>query len=75
MIGIIVSAGLSFSLLPPRPTHYGRRKNFSLIFQWFLLPIALIFFGAFPAIDAQIRLALGKYMGFWVTDKVRKNNQ
>ncbi|MCK4781831.1 glycosyltransferase family 2 protein [Candidatus Parcubacteria bacterium] len=74
MVGIIVSAVLSFSLLPSRPSHYSRWKNFSLIFQWFLLPIALIFFGAFPAIDAQVRLALGKYMGFWVTDKVRKSD-
>ncbi|KPJ55654.1 hypothetical protein AMJ49_06640 [Parcubacteria bacterium DG_74_2] len=72
MIGMIVSAGLSFALLPPRPPYHSRWKNVFMVLQWFLLPITLVFFGAFPAIDAQIRLALGKYMGFWVTDKVRK---
>jgi len=69
MIGMIVSAILSIFLLPPRPKNLSKWKNLSMIFQWLLLPFTLIIFGAFPALEAQLRLALGKYLGFWVTEK------
>lgn len=69
MIGMIVSAILSIFLLPPRPKNFSKWKNLSMIFQWLLLPFTLIIFGAFPALEAQLRLALGKYLGFWVTEK------
>ena len=72
MIGLISSIYLSFLLLPPKPPKYGRYKYLIFILGWFLLPIMMIFFGALPALDAQIRWMLGKYMGFWVTEKVRK---
>jgi len=71
MIGMIVSAIISQLLLPPRPPRCPRWKNLSMILQWLLLPITLILFGTFPALDAQIRLMLGKHLGFWVTEKVR----
>jgi hypothetical protein len=73
MIGMITSATVSLLLLPPRPKKYSRWKNASFVLQWFLLPVTLILFGAFPAIEAQTRLMLGKYMGFWVTEKIRKS--
>ena len=76
MVGMIVSAILSTMLLPPVPQEmkwYVRWFKKSTVFlQWLFLPITLIAFGALPALDAQIRLMLGKYMGFWVTEKVRK---
>lgn len=72
MIGMIISAIISMLLLPPRPVGYSRWKNFSMIFQWLLLPLTLIGFGAFPALDAQTRLILGKPLGFWVTEKIKK---
>ena len=78
MIGMLVSGIISFLLLPPRPKNLGegwvssKLKNLSMIFQWFLLPITLIFFGAFPALDSQTRLMLGKPLSFWVTEKIRK---
>jgi len=72
MIGMIVSAITSMSLLPPRPEKFDKRKNIYMVLQWLLLPITLIIFGSFPALDAQMRLMLGKYLGFWVTEKVGK---
>ena len=71
MIGLITSAILSINLLPPRPPQYGRFKWIWMTLQWVLFPINFIFFGAIPALDAQTRLMLGRYMGFWVTPKAR----
>ena len=71
MVGMLVSAAISFLLLPPRPKNYSKLRTLSMIFQWLLLPITLIFFGAFPALEAQARLMLGKTLGFWVTEKIR----
>ena len=72
MIGMIVSAITSLLLLPPKPKKYGKWKNLSMLLQWLLLPVTLILFGSFPSLDAQTRLIFGKYLGFWVTEKVRK---
>jgi len=76
MIGMFVSAILSTMLLPPVPMTmkwYVRWFKKSTVFiQWILMPVTLIIFGSLPALDAQIRLMLGKYMGFWVTEKIRK---
>jgi hypothetical protein len=72
MIGMLVSAIVSMLLLPPRPAGYSRWRNLSMIFQWLLLPLTLIVFGTFPALDAQTRLILKKPLGFWVTEKISK---
>lgn len=76
MAGMFVSAILSTLLLPPVPKTipFLSRwvKKISVFLQWIFLPVTLILFGSLPAIDAQIRLMLGKYMGFWVTEKIRK---
>lgn len=75
MFGIITSIYLSLILLPPRPVHYGRYKYALMALQWLLIPITLIIFGSFPAIEAETRLMLGRYLGFWSTPKVRKGVQ
>ena len=72
MVGMLVSATISFLILPARPKKYSKLKNLSMVFQWFLLPVTLIVFGVFPALDAQTRLMLGKSLGFWVTEKSRR---
>jgi len=71
MIGMVVSAIVSTLLLPKRPVKYGFFKSLVMVLQWIFLPVTIIFFGAIPGLDAQTRLMLGKYMGFWVTPKKR----
>jgi len=72
MLGIILSVYLSFLLLPPKPPTYGRFKYLVFGFGWLLFPAMMVFFASLPALDAQTRWMLGRYMGFWVTEKVRK---
>lgn len=72
-LGIVISTAISFRLLPERPIKYGRAKAIEMLLQWVLVPISGIFFGSIPAIDAETRLMLGKYLGFHVTDKERKS--
>ncbi len=72
-LGIISSAVLSVMLLPPKPEGIRLRHYALYLLQWSLMPITLIVFGAFPALEAQTRLMLGgKWrLGFWVTPKGR----
>ena len=72
MIGLVGSAFFSILLLPPRPIQLGRKKYLILALEWLLLPIIMIFFTSLPALDAQTRWMLGKYLGFWPTPKIRK---
>ena len=71
MAGVFVSAGLSLALLPPRPKKTPSHRWATMFLQWLLLPVTFAVFGAFPAIDAQTRMMLGKYLGFDVTKKSR----
>ncbi|PIZ56301.1 MAG: hypothetical protein COY22_01705 [Candidatus Tagabacteria bacterium CG_4_10_14_0_2_um_filter_40_13] len=72
MMGLIASAIISTWFLPPRPAKYRKTKYFAMILQWIMVPLTIPIFGAIPGLDAQTRLMLGKYMGFWVTPKHRK---
>ncbi len=72
MIGLIQSAVISAMLLPKRPEKVSFWKNILLAVEWVFVPVSIIIFGAIPCIDAQIRLFLGKYMGFFVTPKTRE---
>lgn len=69
---LIFSVYINMVLLPPRPAKYSVWKTINMYLQWFLVPIVSVFFGSLPAVEAQTRLMLGKYMEFWVTPKVRK---
>lgn len=71
MVGMVTSAIYSLKLLPPRPAHRPRHYYLSMTLQWLLIPVTLILFGSIPGLDAISRLMLGKYMGFWVTPKIR----
>ncbi|MCX6813284.1 MAG: glycosyltransferase family 2 protein [Candidatus Azambacteria bacterium] len=72
MVGLVFTATIATNLLPPRPPYYGRFKYVWMILQWLLFPINMIIFSSIPSLDAQTRLAFGKYLGFWNTPKVRK---
>ncbi len=72
MICLILSIYLSFALLPSRPLKHNRYKYLIFGIGWFLFPISMIFFASLPALDAQIHLMTGRYLGFWVTEKIRK---
>jgi hypothetical protein len=73
MIGLVGSAIYSTLLLPKRPKECsgikGCFKSLGMIIQWILVPFTILVFGSIPGLEAQTRLMLGKYMGFWVTPK------
>ncbi|KPJ57475.1 hypothetical protein AMJ49_00920 [Parcubacteria bacterium DG_74_2] len=71
MIGLIASAYFSI-LLIPKGLELGKKKYSILLLEWFLLPLIMIFFTSLPALEAQTRLMLGKYLGFYPTEKFRK---
>lgn len=73
MIGIFVLGLLSFFLLPRRPEQHDPYAFIFMALQWLLLPITIILFSSLPAVDAQTRFMLGRYLGsFNVTEKTRK---
>lgn len=72
MIGLFASAVVSTVLLPPKPYKVVYLRYAEMILQWILFPICMVAFGAIPAIESQTRLMIGKYLGFWVTEKARK---
>jgi cellulose synthase/poly-beta-1,6-N-acetylglucosamine synthase-like glycosyltransferase len=74
MFGIVTSIYLTLKLLPPKPLAVGRHKYLFMVLQWLMIPVTLIF-SSFPAIEAETRLMLGRYLGFWPTPKIRKGIQ
>jgi hypothetical protein len=72
LTGLFLTGYLNALLLPKRPEGVGRGKVVMMFLQWALVPVVTLFLGAIPAIEAQTRLMLGKYLGFWVTPKNRK---
>jgi cellulose synthase/poly-beta-1,6-N-acetylglucosamine synthase-like glycosyltransferase len=75
MFGIFVCGALNFLILPKKPKEISNLKYLSFFFQWLFLPVTLIVFGSIPALDAQLRLFFGKYLGFWSTEKIRKTKK
>ena len=70
-VGMVFSALANLIFLPPMPKGTKKIKKLSMIFQWVFTPISLICFGSIPALDAQIKLLIGKYLDFFVTPKER----
>jgi cellulose synthase/poly-beta-1,6-N-acetylglucosamine synthase-like glycosyltransferase len=72
MSGLIMSAVLTILLLPERPKHYGPLRYVFLIVQWVLVPIIATILSAFPALDSETRLMIGRDLNFNVMQKTRK---
>lgn len=60
---------------PPRPSDVKWTKNIVMIMEWIIVPFIILIPGSIPALDAQTRLMLGKYMEFNTTEKVRPNKR
>lgn len=74
MFGLVVSSMISLTLIPKRPEGKNRFLYVVMALQWILVPVTMVVFSALPGLDAQTRLMLGKYMGFWVTPKHREKD-
>jgi len=77
MFSLATSAFLSTTLLPTKPGWFKWYHTFIYILEWALVPVILLVFSAFPAVEAQTRLALGGRfrLGFWVTPKSRSESE
>jgi len=72
MLGLIISAGLTFLLLPPKPKRLGKWRYAGFALQWALVPIIATVLSSAPALDAETRLFLGRDLRFNVMQKSRK---
>lgn len=63
---------LSWTILPPRPPDVKWTKILMMIVEWIIVPFIVLILGSLPALDAQTRLMLGRYMEFFPTEKTRK---
>ncbi len=71
MGGLFISAIMSMLILPRKPVHEPHFKYLTMIGQWVLLPVSLLFFSALPCLDSVTHLMFGKYLGFNVSQKKR----
>ncbi|MFA5146243.1 MAG: glycosyltransferase family 2 protein [Candidatus Omnitrophota bacterium] len=71
-VTLFICMVLSIRLLPPRPKGVRRATYLIMVAQWLLAPLIAATIGSIPAIDAQTRLMLGRYIHFQVTEKFRK---
>ena len=71
-LSLLASIVLSLCLLPKPVVGLSLLKRLGHAFEWLLVPLISVFLSALPALDAQTRLLLGRYLEFWVADKARK---
>jgi hypothetical protein len=72
-VGLFISILLSLLMLPKRPKEIKKTRSMMMLFQWMLFPVVSILLSSLPAIDAQTRLLLGKYLEYRVTVKAVKS--
>ena len=70
---LIITVLMSLKMLPENPESAKKKKMFSMVLQWVLMPVIAIAYQSAAAFYAQTRLMTGKYMEkFDVTKKVVK---
>lgn len=67
----VVTIYLSQRLLPRHKAHIPFFKRVLYALEWFLIPFVFTFLSSLPSLDAQTRLACGKMLHFFVTEKKR----
>ncbi len=76
MIGLLSCAYISLQLLEQKRIPLkvkGVLKYLYFLVQWVAIPPLMILFSAFPALEAQTRWMLKKYLQYWATEKIRKS--
>ncbi len=71
MFGLVTCSAYFMFLIPQRPGVYTWRQSILMALQWALVPLTMVAFSSLPGLEAQVRLATGRYLGFWVTPKER----
>ena len=71
MLGLVVSAAICMSLIPDNPAKQTPQSRAIMIVQWLLVPFTMVVFSSVPGLESQLRLMFGRYLGFWVTPKLR----
>lgn len=71
-LSLLVTVYSHERIVPPKPKNWPWWKKVLSYLQWALVPLIILTYGTIPAIDAQTRLMLGRYMHFRVTNKARK---
>ena len=69
MVPLLIMVGMDMVMRPRRPRDFPLWLLPVQFGQWFLLAPITFFFSALPALDAQIRLMLGKRLEYRVTEK------
>ena len=71
LIGVLVCMVISLALLSTSTTRQRFSQKIKHVFDWLAIPFVIFTLGSIPALDAQTRLMLGRYMEFKVTRKYR----
>lgn len=70
-IGLFTTIFVHEKTVPPRPKRWNLLQRIWSYIQWALIPVILVTIASIPAIDAQTRLMLGKYIEYRTTNKAR----
>jgi cellulose synthase/poly-beta-1,6-N-acetylglucosamine synthase-like glycosyltransferase len=70
-LSLFLTVYMHEKIVPPRPKNWKWYRHVFVFFQWLLVPFMILTYGTIPALDAQTRLMLGKYMQYRVTNKAR----